>query len=171
MRAAGGTAVNDFLYLALKELEARQGRPVVIILSDGVDVESSLSMKEVMWKVRRSPALIYWLRLHDEDSTLLEGRELRPQNSWWRNVEQHQEEFRLLGEAVEASGGRVTDLYRLEEIAPAFSDILRELRSQYVLGYYPTEPKKDGAWRRVRVRTQGTEGRLGVRTRSGYVDH
>lgn len=170
VKASGGTAVNDFLYLALKELEARQGRRVVIILSDGVDVQSALEMEEVLWKVRHSQALIYWLRLHDEGRSLLSGRDLVPQTSWWRGVEGHQEEFRKLGEAVESSGGRVTDLYGLDEIGEAFGDILSELRGQYVLGYYPTKPKKDGKWRRVRVKVKGAGSGLTVRTREGYVD-
>ena len=170
VRAAGGTAVNDFLYLALKELEARQGRRVVIILSDGVDVQSSLAMEEVLWKVRHSQALIYWLRLHDEGKTLLEGRELVPQTSWWRDAEEHRDEFRKLSEAVKASGGRVADLHSLDEIGPAFSDILKELRGQFVLGYYPTDLRKDGKWRRVRVRVKGAGTGFAVRTREGYVD-
>ncbi len=170
VEASGGTAVNDFLYLALKELEERQGRRVVIILSDGVDVQSSLAMEEVLWKVRHSQALIYWLRLHDEGKTLLEGRELVPQTSWWRNAKEHQKEFRKLSEAVQASGGRVDDLHSLEQIGPAFSNILQELRGQYVLGYYPTDLRKDGQWRRVRVRVKGAGSGLAVRTREGYVD-
>ena len=166
--AAGGTAVNDHLYRALKDLESRQGRRVVVILSDGVDVESALSIEDVLWKVKYSQALVYWLRLHRDGQPLLDGNELVTQYSWWRDADEHKKEFKGLEEAVAASGGRIADLYTLNDIAPAFQDILDELRGQYVLGYYPTTQRHDGTWRRIRVSIQG--GGVEVRTREGYLD-
>ena len=64
--AHGGTALSEHLYLALKLLEERQGRRVVVVLSDGIDSHSALSMPEVLFKARQSQALIYWIRLQDE---------------------------------------------------------------------------------------------------------
>jgi Ca-activated chloride channel family protein len=167
--AAGGTAVNDFLYQSLKELEGRQGRRVVVILSDGVDVESVLEMKDVLWKVHHSQALIYWLRLHRPGKPLLDEGALVRQHSVWRDAEEHGREFRGLEEAVRASGGRITDLHRPEEIAPAFEELMQELRGQYVLGYYPKNLRRDGSWRRIRVTLRDGQG-LEVRVREGYVD-
>ncbi|MEE8366894.1 MAG: VWA domain-containing protein, partial [Thermoanaerobaculia bacterium] len=63
IRAEGGTALNDHLYMALKRLEQRQGRRVVIVLSDGYDTHSALRMREITWLARRSRAMIYWIRL------------------------------------------------------------------------------------------------------------
>jgi hypothetical protein len=73
--ASGGTAINDHLYLALKKLDARQGRSVVVLFSDGTDVHSVLSMTDVAEKVKRSQALIYWiyLRLHGYSSWARDG--------------------------------------------------------------------------------------------------
>ena len=55
--AAGGTAVNDFLYLSLKLLDARQGQRVVVLFSDGSDVHSVLPASDVLWKARAGQSL------------------------------------------------------------------------------------------------------------------
>ena len=49
--------------MALKLLEERQGRRVVILLSDGADVTSVLVMHDLLWVARRCQALVYWIRL------------------------------------------------------------------------------------------------------------
>ncbi|MEM7349391.1 MAG: VWA domain-containing protein [Acidobacteriota bacterium] len=161
IEARGSTALNDHLYLALRLLEPRQGRRVIILLSDGIDVSSVLRMNEVMRSVRRSQALIYWLRLGA-------GRSTGGQSSAWRSAEEHAREFELLERSVEESGGRILALADISETAAAFDDILSELRDQYVLGYYPSQSSGDGSWHQVRVRVG--ERSLKVRTRQGYVD-
>ncbi|MGB5550581.1 MAG: VWA domain-containing protein, partial [Thermoanaerobaculia bacterium] len=50
LQSGGGTSLNDHLYLALRLLDRRQGRPVIIVLSDGADTLSFLTMEEVLWK-------------------------------------------------------------------------------------------------------------------------
>lgn len=159
VEAGGGTALDDHLYLALKLLEARQGRRVAIVLSDGVDVHSLLRMSEVLWAARRSQALIYWIRLGAA------GRH----SSSWRNEKEHAREVAGLEQAVGESGGRIVPIAQIEQAGDVFRDILAELREQYVLGYYPTRDLGDGSWHRVRVSVRG--GGLTVRAREGYLDY
>jgi len=161
-RADGGTAINDHLYLALKALESHQGRRVVILLSDGVDVESALHMADVRWKAGRSSALIYWIR---PSAAALERFNYY---SAWRNPDEHRQEIDALVQAVSDSGGRIHDIERLEDAPRAFREILAELREQYVFGYYPKENRNDGAWHEVRVRVRASGTR--VRARGGYYD-
>lgn len=160
---SGGTALNDFLYAALKLLDGRQGRRVVVLFSDGADVHSVLPMREVLEKARRSQALIYWIHLE------LGGKGEPSFTSSWRSFEANRLEYQLLAEAVRESGGRVEVLERAEELEQAFAGILAELREQYVLGYYPTAVRGDGSWHDVEVKV----GRFGadVRTRGGYIDN
>lgn len=160
VRAGGGTAINDHLYLALKWLEAEQGRRVVILLTDGVDVESTLDMQKVLWMVGRSQALVYWIRLTDDEAGL-------SRFTAWRNAEGHQQELDSLAQAVTESGGRIVDIQDLQQAEAVFREILRELREQYVLGYYPTQNVNDGSWHKVKVEVQGD---VHVRTREGYID-
>jgi Ca-activated chloride channel family protein len=162
LEPGGGTTLNDHLYQALRLLDGRQGRPVVILLSDGADTLSFLTMEEVVWKAHRSNAVIY--RIHLQSS----GIRSVPLATAWRSTEAHAGEVLGLEEAVDDSGGRVTALARLEELDQALDDVLRELRQQYVVGYYPTDPMNDGTWRPVRVEVNVPE--VEVRTRAGYVD-
>jgi Ca-activated chloride channel family protein len=161
VRAEGGTAVNDYLYAALKRLDREQGRRVIILLSDGTDVESVLSIEDVRWKAQRSQALVYWIRL-------LDGGQVLSRTSAWRDAAGHAREASGLTRLVNESGGRVVDLQRIEDAPVAFREVLSELRDQYVLGYYPTLSLNDGRWHRVQVRVDGP---YTVRSREGYVDY
>lgn len=161
IEADGGTALNDHLYYALRLLEARQGRRVVIVLSDGVDTASVLEAEDVRWAARRSQAMIYWIRLRDP-------REPGTFSSSWRSRREHSQEVSTFERTVAESGGAVFPIDGVDGAAQAFREILAELRSQYVLGYYPTVDLDDGSWRPVRVTVTG--GRP-VRTRDGYVDY
>jgi len=158
--ATGGTAVNDFLYMSLKLLEPRVGRRVVILLSDGSDVHSVVPMSEVLWKARTGQAMIYWIQL-DENKH-------KSYVSSWRSVEENDKEYKTLVTTVEESGGRIEKINNINELEKAFQTILHELREQYVLGYYPSDMKKDGRWHEVKVDVQRSGVR--ARTRDGYLD-
>ena len=140
--AAGGTTTNDHLFTALKLLERRQGRRVVVLLSDGLDAHSVLSGADVLLKARQSQALVYWIRLREGAGN--GSDELPPLFSAWRNAAWYREQLRTLTEVVQQSGGRVQVVKEIAEIGPAFEEVMRELRDQYVLGYYPTKQKDDG---------------------------
>lgn len=157
----GGSAIHDHLYLALTELAGRQGRRVVILLSDGVDLDSLLSARDLEPVVGGSPALLYWIRLGGEP-----GRVQR--RSVWRDFDEHATELAALARLVETSGGRIFDLPRVEDADEVFRAVLAELRAQYVLGYYPFPRRGDGSWREIRVTAGRPDVRL--RTREGYFD-
>jgi len=159
IRADGGTALNDHLYLALHRLEERQGRRVVVLLSDGVEVASTLDVDDVIWLARRSQAQIYWLRL---------GRQIPTFRTAWRDQEANRRQSVGLITIVQESGGRIIQLGHINEIEGAFAAVLQELRDQYVLGYYPSQSLGNGSWHEVQVRTR--QPRLAVRTRVGYID-
>ncbi|MBO0725237.1 MAG: hypothetical protein J2P52_06530 [Blastocatellia bacterium] len=73
---------------------------------------------------------------------------------------------RYLKELADRSGGRLYDANTLYNVSQAFSNIAEELRRQYALSYYPTNSKKDGSYRRVKVRIE-KPGMI-VRAREGY---
>jgi Ca-activated chloride channel family protein len=165
VEAGGGTALTDHLYAAFKILDGRQGRRVVVVLSDGFDVYSALRMRDVLWKAQRSQAIVYWIQLQDR---AVAGGEPGLYSSAWRDAETNQEEYETLRRLVLESGGRIESIDRVEDVQRAFQSILAELREQYVLGYYPTDLRHDGSWRKVEVRVQGFGN--SVRVREGYVD-
>lgn len=159
--ADGGTSVNDHLFLALELLEGRQGRRVVVLFSDGADVLSALRMNDVVWKAQRSQSAVYWIRLQEGDPD-------KRFFSAWRNGEANHAEEEALANAVRESGGRIVTLASIDAVDTAYQSILDELRSQYVIGYYPTSLRHDGRWRTVEVRAPSG---LRVRTRAGYIDY
>ncbi|MFL6234251.1 MAG: VWA domain-containing protein [Thermoanaerobaculia bacterium] len=159
-QAAGGTAVNDFLYLSLKLLDARQGQRVVVLFSDGSDVHSVLPAADVLWKARAGQSLIYWIQLGGKHQSF---------TSAWRDFKGNDREYGELEKAVKESGGRILAINKIEELEGAFRNILQELRQQYALGYYPTNAKGDGKWHKVQVTLRGGGGR--VHTREGYADY
>lgn len=162
VEAEGGTALNDHLYRALRQLESRQGRRVVVLLSDGVDSHSVLRMREVTWLARRSRAMIYWVRTEPWLAT-------KRRSSAWKGPSLYRSEYERTEEVILESGGRILTLESVAEAEGAIREILAELREQYVLGYYPSVSRNDGSWHRVRVDVNrpGTS----VRTRGGYIDY
>jgi Ca-activated chloride channel family protein len=160
--AAGGTALNDHLYFALRLLEGRQGRRVVVVLSDGVDTDSVLTADDVLWAAKRSQAMIYWIRLRsrNEPGTF---------STSWRSRKEHAQELATLERTVAESGGKAVPIDDVAGAELAFWNILVELRSQYVLGYYPSRNRDDGRWHQVAVSVPGRSAQ--VRTRSGYIDY
>jgi len=160
-QAAGGTAVNDFLYMSLKLLEPRLGRRVVILLSDGSDVHSVVPMSDVLWKTRTGQAMIYWIQLEG-------GEKHHSYASAWRNSKENDKEYDSLEKAVVESGGRIQRIDKVTELEGAFRGILQELREQYVIGYYPNDVRKDGRWHDIRVGVDHFG--VKVRSRDGYVD-
>jgi Ca-activated chloride channel family protein len=165
VQAAGGTAVNDHLYYALNRLQPRLGRRVIVLLSDGLDVSSTLDMDDVLARARRSQAMIYWLRLDDPASA---GKGAPQYASIWRNVTDNSRQYQLLEQAVTESGGRILKIRQLGEIDDAFRQVIDELRQQYVLGFQPRDARGRGNWRPLRVKVRGES--FAVRTRAGFVD-
>jgi Ca-activated chloride channel family protein len=157
-RATGGTALNDHLYASLRLLDQRQGRRVAILLSDGADVVSALRMEDVLWKVQRTDALIYLIRLRDQDDDAFA--------SAWRDFAANAREWEGLQQAVQQSGGRIETLGGIEDIDRAFEGIMRELRGQYVLGYYPESAAQDDGYHEIKIRV--ADPGVKIRYRTGY---
>lgn len=161
VEGTGGSAINDHLYLALRLLEQRQGRRVLVLLSDGVEVASILDMAAVSSAARRAQTLVYWIRLGQPQK----GTGFQ---TAWRDAKANRAEEKLLHQVVARSGGRVETIATVEQTEGAFGRILDELREQYVLGYYPSHRRGDGSWRQVEVRVERRG--VNVRTQEGYRD-
>lgn len=177
-----GTSILDHLYLGTRLLETRHGRPVIILLSDGVDVHSILDLELVERAFRRSPAALYWVRLQGDDAPPPKPQDAgaRPAEDRWDSIQATRELIwltsfrpptetnriqRTLTKIVRDSGGRTVDVRRREEIAPALEEILQELREQYALGFYPESDDGEG-WRELSIEVPGKG--LQVRYRRGY---
>jgi len=149
------TALIDAVYLGIDKLkEAKYERKALLIISDGGDNRSRYTQGELRRVVRESDVQIYSIGIFDTYASTTE-EELGPI---------------LLSDICEMTGGRmfkVSDVGDMEDIAERIS---AELRNQYVIGYRPSDMKKDGNWRKLKVRLVPPPGlpSLTVHFRQGY---
>jgi Ca-activated chloride channel homolog len=153
LKAKGGTALFDALYIAAQRLEKTPaGRRVIVVISDGANTISRTTQEIALRMVEKADAVIYGIytatRL-DED--------LGP--GYVRGDLE-------LQKICERTGGEVyfpKDISSLDEI---FIQLGSVLRSQYALGYYSKSDDRDGTYRTLKVNLKNTD--LKIRTRKGY---
>jgi VWFA-related protein len=145
-----GTLLYDAVYLAAHDQLAHEvGRKAMILLTDGVDQGSQLRVKDAIEAAQKSDSICYVILIADR-------------GFYGFGYSGDSEMKKLAGE----TGGRVIEVgNKLEKLKEAFDQIANELRSQYNLGYTPTNSTQDGTFRKVELRSkQGFK----VQTRSGY---
>ena len=157
VRSGGETSVYDALQVAIKEMQgARNGKRILLLVSDGYDTRSKINMDQALEQLKRSQLSLYAIGIDDDDNDPLVLRQPR-----------YHVYLYMLGELTGASGGQTFRMYTgrnyaLDSIAAI---ILEELHQQYTLGYYPVTPK-DGSWRALQVKVDRPNSN--VRSRSGY---
>ena len=157
VRSGGETSVYDALQIGINEMRsARNGKRIILLVSDGYDTRSKINMDQALEQLKRSQLQLYAIGIDDDDNDPLVLRQPR----------YHVYLF-MLGELTGASGGQTFRMYTgrnyaLDSIAAL---ILEELHNQYTLGYYPSTPK-DGSWRTIQVKVD-RPGAV-VRSRAGY---
>ena len=155
LRPAGQTALWDTMMLALKQLRtAPLQRKAMVVISDGGDNHSRITEQELKFKLKEAGVQMYAIGIYDPFAYRKEER-LGP--------------FEL-DELTSASGGRMISVRNRAEILSAVRRISRELRDQYVLGYYTSRPERDGKWHKVKVTLTGISNprELRVFSRKGY---
>ncbi len=154
----GATALYDSVYLGINQLRtARYQRRALVIISDGGDNRSRYSLKETKRVIEEANVLTYGIGIFDDvPLPLFKTVEER----WGR---------KSMSEITDSSGGRTIpadDRSKLPDIAAMIS---RELRSQYMLGYQPSNSSHDGKWRKIRVRLSASGTPRHVHYRQGYL--
>jgi VWFA-related protein len=141
----GGTALYDVIVQAIDQLDKQAGRRVLVVFSDGDDLNSHITQAGAERRLEGSDVVMYAI-----------GQGQAQTHSALRAV---------LDRFAQKSGGLAffNDIERLDK---TFGSILEELSNQYLLGYVPTDGRKDGRWRTVKVELPGKDYR--VRARQGY---
>ncbi len=151
LKANGWTVLNDAIYQAAQRLEKRaEKRKAIVVLSDGADTRSGRSSKKTLKAALRANATIYTVDMSGVNS----GGRRRMQNRG------------MLKNFAKKTGGKFIKTPGGVAMRDAFENIVKELGIQYTLGYYPTNTKKDGRWRKIELKTS-VKG-LTIRTREGY---
>jgi VWFA-related protein len=148
----GGTAMRDAVETAETYLgdHARQDRRVLLVITDGIDNSSSATAAAIQRLAERTETVIDAIGLfHAQDESRAgAGR-------------------RELKDLTERTGGVAYFPESVEQIESVAIDLARQIRSQYTIGYTPTNPALDGSYRTIRVTASGPE-HYSVRTRAGY---
>jgi VWFA-related protein len=146
-----GTLLYDAVYLASHdELGQQVGRKAMILLTDGEDQGSQLRLKDAVEAAQKSDSIVYVLLCADRGFYGFGGYS-------------GEGEMKKL---TQETGGRVIEVgNKMDKLRDAFDQIARELRSQYNIGYVPTNSAKDGTYRKVEIHPQGD---YKVQARSGY---
>ena len=151
VRGSGGTSLYDAIYLASHQLEDRQGRKVMIVISDGGDTTSSTDTHKALKAAQFADAVMYPIVV------------LPITNDAGRNTGgEHALEFMAAG-----TGGRTFYPNFSKGLDKTFSDIIDELRTQYFLGYYPKDvPLTGDPFHKLEVQVDRPD--LQVSARNGY---
>jgi Ca-activated chloride channel family protein len=151
MQGGAGTAMYDAIYYAARDLEPREGRKVIVVVTDGGDTVSKYDLKTALQEAQLADAVIYAIVV------------VPITNEAGRNIGgEHALQF-----MAENTGGHTFLPTVGAALDRAFTDILTELRTQYLLGFYPHDvpPTKD-AFHRLEVRVHNPD--LRVSARNGY---
>jgi Ca-activated chloride channel family protein len=188
LKAGGGKALYDAIYFACKEKMLKTGPPentrrVLVLVSDGRDVQSEHTLEEALSMARRAETLIYTLgytaygfhnpgdKTLDELSEGTGGAAFFPlEESPGTDLATGYLSHGQIGDTSQNKGlGAETGIYsatRLMQLADSLEAIGRELDEQYSIGYTPTNNKLDGTYRSIRV--EARRRGLTVRAKPGY---
>jgi Ca-activated chloride channel family protein len=149
------TALLDAIYFGLNKMkQAKYQRKALLVVSDGGDNRSRYTENEVRATVREADVQIYSIGIFDQYAPTTEER-LGPL---------------LLNDISDETGGRLFRVDDVADMADIATKISAELRNEYVLGYRPADAKRDGKWRKLKVKLVAPPGLppLTVHARTGY---
>lgn len=155
--AHGQTALLDAAYLGMEKVkEGRHDRRVLLIVSDGQDNSSRYTYGELRRLLKESDVQIYCIGISEEG--VAAGSMLDRQGQ------------AMLEEIAEMTGGLAFFPHTWAELEDAITRIALVLRHQYSIGYVPLNEKRDGKWRKIKVRINAPKGlpSLYVRAKEGY---
>ena len=152
VKPGAGTSLYDAVHLVGRELQPREGRRVMVIVTDGGSTTSILQYKDAFEGAQRADAVIFGILVVPITNDA--GRNLGGEHA--------------LETLAHDTGGRV---FRpdVEHLDTAFADLLQAIRTQYLIGYYPRKlPRDPPRFHPVKVEVQDRS--LRVSTRSGYYE-
>lgn len=154
LRVGAATALYDAIYLASRALDHRKGRKVIVLITDGGDTISSVDYKQAVRASEEAEAIVYSIIIVPIESSA--GREIGGEHA--------------LIQLSEDTGGKYYYATSITQLDEAFHKISDELRTQYLLAYYPSQRTSFSDFRRIDVKVVGMPSAADyrVRHRAGY---
>jgi VWFA-related protein len=150
---APGTLLYDAVYLSAHDMLAKEvGRKAMVLLTDGQDEGSRLKIRDAIEAAQKADAIIYVLLCADRGGYFSSGMSYSGEGDMRKLTEQ--------------TGGRVINVgNKFDKLREAFDQIAAELRSQYNIGYVPTNLKLDGTYRKLEIKNKQN---YKIQARAGY---
>ena len=140
----GGTNFYDAVYLAAHDkLSSEAGRKAIVVLTDAEDTGSKLNLQDAIEAAQRTDTVVHILLVAADGGDQGVAKRL-----------------------TDETGGRMIVVRSEKNLEAAFDQISEELRSQYTVGYTPTNKKHDGSYRKIKVEMKDKD--YSVLTRRGY---
>jgi Ca-activated chloride channel homolog len=154
IRLGAATALYDAIYVAARSLDRRKGRKIMVLITDGESVDSKIDYPEALRAAEEAEALIYSIIIVPIESSA--GREIGGEHA--------------LIQLSEDTGGKYYYAISPGQLDDAFRKISDELRTQYLLAYYPAQRTSFSEFRRIGVQIRGVPDAASdrVRHRAGY---
>jgi len=151
----GRTALLDAIYMGINKMrDAHNAKKALLVISDGGDNRSRYTDSEIKSMVKEADVQMYAIGIYDHNFATTEEANGPA----------------LLTEITEVTGGRTFTIDNPNDLSDVATKIGIELRNQYVLGYRPRNPAKDGRWRKIKVKLAPPKGLppLTVYAKTGY---
>ena len=154
IRLGAATAMFDAIYLASRSLDHRQGRKVLVLITDGGDTVSKMNYQQALRAAEEAECIVYSIIVVPIESSA--GRETGGEHA--------------LIQLSEDTGGKYYYATSVSQLDEAFRQISDELRTQYLLAYYPSQRLSNSQFRSIQVNVTGPAdaASLHVRHRAGY---
>ena len=152
------TALYDTLYLASDALLDRRGRKVMVVITDGGDTVSKTSYQEAIREAQQAEVILYSIIIVPIENSA--GRDIGGEHA--------------LIQLSRDTGGKYFYASGLDQLDAAFRQISDELRTQYLIAYYPSRRIADSDYRRIEIKVNPATkdypdpADLVVRHRAGY---
>lgn len=153
LHGEGGTSLYDAVYLASDALAAREGRHVMIVVTDGGDTTSYKQYTDALKAAQRADAVLYPIIVVPIEADA--GRNTGGEHA--------------LATLAQSTGGRTFYPQSQDQLNVAFADILKELRTQYLIGFYP-QGVRESVHSYHPVNVQIPRPALKISARSGYYE-
>ncbi len=143
----GGTDLYDAVYVACHDQLAEQaGRKAIILLTDAEDTGSKVSLDDAIEEAQKTNTVIHVIRIADEPFYFGMGMVYSGASVARRMAAE--------------TGGREIEVHSGRALDKAFEEISQELRSGYVIGYYPSNTRRDGTFRQIKIQSDKSDVHL-----------
>lgn len=148
-----GTVLYDAVYLSAHDMLSKEvGRKAMILLTDGQDEGSKLKIQDAIEAAQKADAIVYVLLCADRGGYFMSGMSYNGEGE--------------MDKLTKQTGGRVINVgNKFDKLREAFDQIASELRSQYNIGYTPTNIKLDGTYRKLEIKNKQN---YKIQARAGY---